>query len=95
LVNSAGIQLKPLDFCINGVEFFIVLSIVDEVCCDAPVFKFACTFDHVQELGVWPYEYPPEPPGYWSHQGVIRDAGRHIDGDDMQCIPWTVVSCET
>jgi hypothetical protein len=50
LLNSRGIQLEPVDFCMDFLIFFIVLLVVEEVSCDTPVIHPAHTFKHVEEL---------------------------------------------
>jgi hypothetical protein len=47
LLNSGGIQLEPMDCCIDFLVFFIVLLMVEELGCNTPVIHLPCTFDHL------------------------------------------------
>jgi hypothetical protein len=62
LLNSGGIQLKTFDVCVNNVELFVIFSVSEEVYSNTPVVKLACTFGHVEKLGMQLCEYPIEPP---------------------------------
>jgi hypothetical protein len=47
LLNSGGVQLELMDFCIDFLVFFVILLVVEEVGCDSPIIHFLCTFNHL------------------------------------------------
>jgi hypothetical protein len=58
LLNSRGIQLKLVDFCVDFLVFFIVFVVSEDVSHNSPIVHLPCTFNHLQELGMWPGEDP-------------------------------------
>jgi hypothetical protein len=44
------VGFQPVDFCMDFLIFFIVLSVVEEVSCDTPVIHPVHAFKHVEEL---------------------------------------------
>jgi hypothetical protein len=71
LLNSRGIQLELMDFCIDFLVFFVIFSVSEEVSCNSPIVHFLCTFDHLQELGVQSSEDTVEPLQNWSSWHII------------------------
>jgi hypothetical protein len=71
LLNSGGIQLEPMDFFVDFLVLFVILSIVEEVCCNTPIIHFVGVLNHLEELSMWPCEYSMEPSWQWSDLCVI------------------------
>jgi hypothetical protein len=71
LLNSGGIQWELVDFCIDFLVFFVVLSVSEEVGHNSPIVHFPCTLNHLQELGVWASENAPEPSWNMSSWHII------------------------
>jgi hypothetical protein len=71
LVNSGEVQLEMVDFCMDFLVFFVILSVVEEVSSNSPVFHLPSTLDHLEKLGMRAHKHPLEPSGHWSSWHVI------------------------
>jgi hypothetical protein len=92
LLNGGGVQLESVDFCIDSIEFFIIVLVVGEVSGDSPVIKFVGTFEHNEVLGVRSSKHQAEPLGQWPGWHAVGGAWQCVDGDDVGCVTWAVMS---
>jgi hypothetical protein len=63
MLSCSGVQLELLDFCVNSVDFVVIVSEVVKLHHDSPVFKAVGMLKHNKGLRIWSSEYCVEPVG--------------------------------